>query len=224
MRFGIRLFCCAGMILLSLSGVKYAQAKPDILADEQDGYAVMLDFSKCMVKTKKNFVVPLLRTRPFSPEEYTTTAQIAAAGRFCQTGAAKLSFQPYLLRGAVSYELYIREFGGAKLASPEPKPFKAWWVVSEGASVDGADRGFLLHSFAWCVSTRSPVLARAFVMTTMGGDAEAKALANLNPALGPCYPVGGKARFNRTSLRALLSEALLRSGREAKGEPVDTFL
>lgn len=80
----------------------------------------------------------------------------------------------------------------------------AEWELARPAPSNATER------FGQCVIQTSAKRVRELIVTTPDSSAETAALATIVPALSPCIIDGQEVKFDRTSLRSILSTALYR--------------
>lgn len=182
-----------------------------LMSDADRGRATLYGFSDCTVAHSTKDARAAVE-QPYG--DWSVFAKLAGP-QFSQcinNGEIKFPFN--LWRGALFRSLYAVDFGKKKWQLPE-KPTDYARFVSNPA-VGGAY--FPLIAFADCVVRKDLANSRAFVLAGVATGAENRALEAISPSFGPCLTNGLTVSFNKSSIAALLAEALYREAQDAAAQ------
>lgn len=162
-------------------------------------------YAVCLVDARRRSVERALAIADLR-ERQAELARIAAPK--CLDGGWIRMSEP-LFRGALYRALYLEKFG-------RDTPTRLDQADLEADSISDP-----LLKFGDCVAMRAQAATHAFVVETPMTDEEDAALSELGPVLGECIDPTQQIEFSRSSLQALLAEALYKrasAARESEAE------
>ena len=179
-----------------------------LMSDADRGRATLYGFSDCTVAHSTKDARAAV-DQPYG--DWSVFGKLAGPqfSECMNNGEIKFPFN--LWRGALFRSLYVLDFGKKKWQLPEKPTNYARFVSDPGA--EGVY--FPLIAFADCVVRKDLADSRAFVVSGVATGAENRALEAISPTFGPCLTNGLTLSFNKSTLAALLSEALYREAQDA---------
>ena len=188
-------------------------------AGKKDIPALMRLMAECIVTRRHELVVTWFNTLPGSVEEdRLLTTQLGDFGlcledRLLVMGDfSELSVTPKSVRFPLALAMARKQLGKAKDLPVIPKGSDPWFTTKL-AQVTGAskvDRGQLaFQDFGHCVALADWVGARMLVLAEPKTKAEAAAINQLKPVLGPCLDQNAKINLTAANLRTALAEPMV---------------
>lgn len=180
-------------------------------ADRQEAERTMQLFADCTVRNDKRraeakqFLRQIPGTKIFREEGRALVREECVPH---SPGGLKMKFRPSLFRSSLYDALYRREFaetGAKNVADLAPL------VIAEefsGTETDIPKRFIYMRQVGDCVARRDPAGVHGLVLSKIGSDAEADAIARLTPVVSGCVAKDATLRFSRTVLRGVLAEGL----------------
>lgn len=181
--------------------------------DAIDAERTLAEFSECVLERggRRERAERFLRLPP-AGEAYEDAAERLTPEECVMTRGGtymEIRMRPDALRAALFAALYRRDFGRL----PPPPQLEAVPLLRLGDEFDGdlallPDAVRITRAIGDCAARENPTGAHAFLLTTLGGSDERRALESVMPALANCLPEGQQVRFSRVNLRGILGEAL----------------
>jgi hypothetical protein len=165
----------------------------------------------CLYGKERGTARALLRTVPGSKDEERSVVGMRSRLEQCVNGDARaIQFTGFVLRGAVAEGIFLAMYPtdpvGASAAVDRPD-LPASWLQAYGKD-PSIGPILALHQLAACVVRAAPVETSRLMRTTPGSAEESAGFQAVAPHLGPCVNQGRSFSSDKTTLRALIAEAL----------------
>ncbi|BAK66988.1 hypothetical protein SLG_23130 [Sphingobium sp. SYK-6] len=177
------------------------------LSKEAQGRILAYRFANCVVDRRSSDAKAYIDAQYGSPEAFAILNRLVKSRDECLY-SGKLRTPTSLLRGAIFRSAYVRDFGRGQLAMAEAAPNHA--EIMGGTPNELAIQHAMLLDFGSCLTRAEPEAARRFVLAEPASGMEDEALSKLAPKMGACLQQGSTAKFNRSSVNAILAEAIYR--------------
>ena len=177
----------------------------------QRGALLLRHMGSCVYGKERVAARSLLRAIPGSKDEERRLAALHSRLEECVNGDSEaIQSTNFVLRGAVAEAIYLATFPTDPVAVPagaDPSGLPASWIEAFGKDPSIGPR-LAMHQLASCVVRAAPAESSRLVRSAPGSAEEAAGFQAVAPNLGPCVNQGRTFSSNRTTLRALLAEAL----------------
>lgn len=206
--------------LLSAAAVGQTTAVPshngkpmfyDTPDSRQRGALLLRHIGSCVYSKDPGAARALLRFVPGSKDEDRWVSAWQSRLDQCVNGDSEgLRFVTFNLRGAVAEGIFLAKFPTDPVEGTVPadrSDLPATWLEAyrKDPSIGPA---LAMHQLAACVVRAAPAEASRLMRTNPGSAEEAGSFAALAPRFGPCVNRGQTFSSDKTTLRALIAEAL----------------
>ena len=173
------------------------------------GALLIRHMGSCLYGKERVAARGLLRSVPGSTDEARRLAALHSRLEECVNGDAEaVQSTNFVIRGAVAEGIFLAAFPTDPADQPASRPsLPTSWMEAYGKD-PSIGPTLALHQLAACVVRAVPVEASRLVRTTPGSAEESAGFQTIAPHLGPCVNQGRSFSSNKTTLRALLAEAL----------------
>jgi len=173
------------------------------------GALLLRHMGSCLYGKERVAARGLLRSVPGSTDEARRMAALHSRLEECVNGDAEaVRSTNLILRGAVAEGIFLAMFPADPAAPAADRPSLPPSWMDAYAKDPSIGPTLALHQLAGCVVRAAPADASRLVRTTPGSAEESTSFQAITPRLGPCVNQGRSFSSNKTTLRALLAEAL----------------
>jgi hypothetical protein len=177
----------------------------------QRGALLLRHIGSCVYEKDPGAARALLRYVPGSKDEARWVGSWQSRLDQCVNGDAEaLRFVTFTLRGAVAEGIFLAKFPTDPVEAPaaaDRPAIPASWM--EAYRKDPSIGPILAtHQLAACVVRAAPAETSRLVRTAPGSAEESASFGAIAPHFGPCVNQGQTFSSDRTTLRALIAEAL----------------
>jgi len=180
---------------------------PTGLSESDKGRLVMAEFARCAVDRRRGALVRIL-AKPANEIEGKDWLQVATDDCL---NLGEMRIKSTLMRGAVFSELYKRRSRASNVGRNWDLPVTPYDKSTMTTTSDPNEKNLIgLLNFADCVVQRSPIATSKMVVSTSLSEPQEKAIAVLQPELGPCLTAGQKIVLSKSILEGAVAEILYR--------------
>jgi hypothetical protein len=176
----------------------------------QRGALLLRHMGSCVYGKESVAARGLLRSVPGSKDEANRMTALHSRLEECVNGDAQaVRFTSFVFRGALAEGIFLAMYPTDPVGPPSADrlDLPASWI--EAYRKDPSIGATLaMHQLAACVVRTVPVETSRLVRSTPGSADESAGFQAIAPHLGPCVNQGRTFSSDRTTLRALLAEAL----------------
>ena len=184
--------------------------------------AEVMRAAACLAGRDAEAAERLLATAPYSSQERDEATRALRLARRCLRVREDMPTSALALRGAVAESLFEARFTQLPAMRTPAVGVAPWFRADAATTTDAAATLGPVYALADCSAARQPDLIRALLATEPGTAAETAAIQALNPIWNTCVTPGTQLALNRSSIRAILGEALYRWSmvqRDGAGSP-----
>jgi hypothetical protein len=175
------------------------------------GALLLRHMGSCLYGKERGTARALLRTVPGSKDEERSVAGMRSRLEQCVNGDARaIQFTAFILRGAVAEGIFLAMYPTDPLgtsAAVDRPDLPTSWVQAYGKN-PSIGPILALHQLAACVVRAAPAETSRLMRTTPGSAEESAGFQAVAPHFTPCVNQGRSFSSDKTTLRALIAEAL----------------